>query len=138
MRVEGGCYCGQVRYRAEGEPVVKLQCHCRECQYLSGGGPNFTMGLPAAGFGYTRGAPKAFRRSDLETPVTREFCPNCGAHILSRSPRFPGAVLLKVGTLDDPASFGGPEVATFTIDKQAFHHLPEGLPAYERRRPPPA
>ena len=42
------------------------------------------------------------------------------------------ALMLKVGTLDDPSVFD-PRVAIFTIDKQAFHHIPEGLPAFERR-----
>lgn len=133
MLVEGGCYCGKVRYRAEGEPILKLQCHCRECQYISGGSPNVTMAMPEQGFAYTAGAPKAFRRSDLETPVTREFCPECGTHLVSRAARLPGAVLLKVGSMDDPALFEGPKVAIFTIDKQPFHHLPEGIPAFERR-----
>src|SRR6266851_1384960 len=40
MKLEGGCYCGQVRYVAEGEPMMKAQCHCRECQYITGGAPN--------------------------------------------------------------------------------------------------
>jgi hypothetical protein len=37
MKFEGGCYCGKVRYEAEGEPMLKAQCHCRECKYISGG-----------------------------------------------------------------------------------------------------
>jgi hypothetical protein len=36
MKLEGGCYCGTVRYVAEGEPMMKAQCHCRECQYITG------------------------------------------------------------------------------------------------------
>ena len=41
-------------------------------------------------------------------------------------------VVLKVGTLDDPGLFGGPQMAIYTIDKQAFHHIPDGLPMFER------
>jgi hypothetical protein len=132
MRVEGGCYCGALRFAAEGEPIFKGQCHCRECQYISGGHPNAVMGMPAAGFAYTKGSPKLFRRDDLSNPVTREFCAQCGTHILARSPGLAGAVLLKVGTFDDPSVFGGPQMVIFTIDKQSFHHVPEGVATFER------
>ncbi len=43
-----------------------------------------------------------------------------------------GAVILKVGTLDDPSVYGEPQMAIYTIDKQSFHHLPEGLASFER------
>jgi len=131
MKVEGGCYCGQVRYAAEGEPMMKAQCHCRECQYMTGGAPNMFMAMPEGGFHYTKGEPKKFTRSDLQRAVTREFCPNCGAHMVTRSPGFP-AVILKVGTLDDPKDYGGPQMAIYTIDKQAFHQIPEGVPTFEK------
>ena len=86
MKLEGGCYCGNVRYVAEGEPALKAQCHCRECQYISGGSPNLFLLMPADGFRYTKGAPKGFTRSDLESAVTREFCAECGTHIVTRWP----------------------------------------------------
>jgi hypothetical protein len=131
MKLEGGCYCGAVRYVAEGQPMLKAQCHCRECQYISGGGPNMFMLMPVDGFRYTSGAPKQFSRSDLEKPVTREFCAECGAHLTTLRPGL-DAVILKVGTLDDPAVFGAPKMAIFTVDKQPFHQIPEGLPSFER------
>lgn len=131
MTLEGGCYCGELRYKAEGEPMMKGQCHCRECQFISGGDANVFVAMPIAGFSYTKGTPKTFSRKDLETPVTREFCANCGTHIVSRPPGFP-AVILKVGTLDDPKVFGNPNMAIYTIDKQSFHHIPDGMPAFER------
>src|SRR6201986_1923979 len=104
MKLEGGCYCGAVRYQAEGKPMLKAQCHCRECQYISGGSPNMFVLMPPDGFSYTKGAPKKFPRSDLEGAVTREFCAECGTHIITRPPHVPG-VVLKVGTLDDPTLF---------------------------------
>jgi hypothetical protein len=132
MNVEGGCYCKAVRYRATGDALFTGQCHCRECQYISGGHPNVVMAMPETGFAYTAGTPRGYRRSDLANPVTREFCGECGTHLLTRTPRVPGAVLLKVGTFDDPSVFPGPQMVIYTIDKQAFHHVPEGVPTFER------
>jgi hypothetical protein len=131
MKLEGGCYCGALRYVSESEPALKAQCHCRPCQYISGGGPNFFLLMPPAGFSYIKGAPKTFTRSDLENAVTREFCADCGTHIATRRPGLP-MVILKVGTLDDPGLFGTPQMAIYTVDKQVFHQIPEGLPSFER------
>jgi hypothetical protein len=132
MKIEGGCYCRAVRYTAEGDSLFSGQCHCRECQYISGGQPNIVMGMPEGGFTYTKGAPQKFRRHDLANAVTREFCARCGTHLSSRTPGLPGAVLIKVGTFDDPRLFGGPQMVIYTIDKQPFHHVPEGVPTFER------
>jgi hypothetical protein len=131
MRLEGGCYCGNVRYVANGEPLMKAQCHCRECQYITGGSPNVFIAMPVADFSYTKGTPKQFARSDLAQPVTREFCPDCGTHIVTR-PRRLQAVIVKVGTLDSPALFDGPDLAIYAVDKQDFHQIPEGIPSFER------
>jgi hypothetical protein len=134
MKLEGGCYCGEVRYVAEGEPMMKAQCHCRECQYISGGSPNMFLLMPPGGFRYTKGTPRQFARSDLEGAVTREFCAECGTHLTTLRPGLP-AVILKVGTLDEPSLFGSPQMAIFTVDKQTFHQIPDGLPTFERLPP---
>jgi hypothetical protein len=130
MAIEGGCYCGALRYAAEGEPAFKGQCHCRECQYISGGPPNVVLGMPENGFHYTQGKPKQFRRRDLENPVTREFCAECGTHIGTRSPHAPGIFILKVGTLDDPTLFDGPQMAIYTAEMQSWHHVPKGIATF--------
>jgi len=132
MEVEGGCYCGAVRYKASGDPLFKGQCHCRECQYISGGSPNLVMAVPKAGFSYTKGKPKKFLRSDLDTPVAREFCADCGTHLTSLPPSIANAALIKVGTLDDPSVFGGPQMAIYLCDKQSFHMVPEGIATFDK------
>lgn len=130
MRLQGGCYCGQVRYEAEGEPILQAQCHCRECQYITGGSANVFIAMPIPGFRYVKGQPKSFTRSDLEGAVTREFCANCGTHLTTRPPAFP-AVIIKVGSLDDPGVFE-PQMAIFTCDVQPFHQIAEGLTRFEK------
>lgn len=132
MHIDGGCYCGAIRYEYDGDISRSLQCHCRECQYITGGNPNVIVVLPDSGFRYTSGTPASFSRTDLDNPVTRHFCGNCGTAIGTTSPNAPGAMIVKVGTMDDPAFFK-PEVAIFTKDAQSFHHLPDGLPSFEGR-----
>lgn len=133
MVIKGGCYCGAVRYEACGEPLFRLQCYCRECQYISGGNPNLVLGMPEDGFRFVKGSPRKFQRSDLPQPVSREFCETCGTHLLTRSPRVVGAVLLKVGTLDDPAQFHKALIGIFAADKQPFHFIPDDIPIHEYR-----
>ena len=119
--------CGML---LEGEPVLRVQCHCRACQYFSGGAPNLFMLVPAEGFAYTKGAPKTYRRPDKADAVTREFCAVCGTHMISRRPGL-RPVVLKVGTLDDPLVYGGAQKAIFTAEGQPFHLIADGVPAFE-------
>ncbi|MEZ4289213.1 MAG: GFA family protein [Myxococcota bacterium] len=106
-KLEGGCYCRNVRYESTGDVGLRGQCFCRECQYISGGDSVLIVGVPEDGFRLTKGQTKAFRRSDLEHPVTREFCPDCGTHVTTRA--MPGMVMIKVGTWTIPRSSARPD-----------------------------
>ena len=129
--MKGGCYCGTLRYEVTGDPVMKAQCHCRECQYITGGGPNFFMIVPSNGFAITQGTAAAFERSDIPNPRLRQFCPTCGTHITTVI-RERGLTVVKVGTLDDPAGdYGGPAMAIFMKDTQPYHLVAEGLPCFQ-------
>jgi hypothetical protein len=130
MKIEGGCYCKEVRYESDGEIGMRAQCFCRECQYITGGDSVLIMGVPEEDFRVTKGAIKSFKRSDIENGVTREFCPNCGTHLTTRA--MPGMVMIKIGTLDDPSIFEGPQMAIFTCDKQAYHHVPSDIPSFDK------
>ncbi len=132
MKISGGCYCGSLRYEANGDIEASIQCHCRECQYITGGNPNVIMIMPLSGFEFVKGIPKTFKRKDIEKAVTRLFCENCGTGIGTKNPNRPNSIILKVGTFDDPSIFK-PDIAIFTIDKQKFHYIEDGLKSFERR-----
>ena len=131
----GGCYCGAVRYAATGKPIFKALCYCRACQHVAGGGPQYFLLVPEAGFSITQGAPASFTRPNLAGAVTRSFCGTCGTHLVTRRPGLDG-VIVKVGTLDEPALFGGPRAAIFVAQKQPFHCIPDDLPHFEGLPPP--
>ncbi len=127
----GHCYCGAVSYAMGGDPVFKAQCHCRPCQFFSGGGPNYFMAMPKDAFEWTGTEPAAFAHPDVEGARTRRFCATCGTHITTEIPGRDYFVF-KVGTLDDPTAYGGPEFAIFADDKQPFHLFPEGIPVFDK------
>lgn len=130
MKLEGGCYCKEVRYESTGEIGMRAQCFCRECQYITGGDSLLIVGVPEDGFRVTKGALKGFKRPDLENGVTREFCPSCGTHVTTRA--MPGMVMIKIGTLDDPSVFEKPQMAIYTCDAQAYHKVPTDIPTFEK------
>jgi hypothetical protein len=134
MAHTGRCYCGEIHYEFSDDAIKsQMLCVCRECRYLSGGGINTSIVIKEDSFKFTKGTPKTFQRSDLETPRVRWFCGNCGTHICVKSPPRPGMLVLKIGTLDDHSWFK-PESVIFCIDKQEYHQhqIPEGIPTYER------
>jgi hypothetical protein len=49
--------------------------------------------------------------------------------MITRRPDLP-PVVLKIGTLDDPAIYGGAQMAIFTAEGQPFHLVPAGVPAF--------
>lgn len=130
LPIEGGCYCGDCRYRVTERPIFKALCYCRACQHVAGGGPQYFMLVPEGGFRIIEGSVRTFARGDLPAAVTRSICTECGTHIFARRPGLAG-IILNVGTLDDPAIFGQPKAAIFVAEKQPFHSIPDGLPQFD-------
>ena len=130
----GGCYCGDLRYEVNGLQEGAFQCHCRECQYITGGNANIVIVFAESDFNYIKGTPSTFARADFENPVIRHFCGVCGTGIGSRSPSRPNSMIVKVGTLDKPEDFQA-QAAIFTCDRQVYHHIPENIPSFEKRPP---
>jgi hypothetical protein len=123
-----------VRFQFDGEPLMKAQCHCRECQYFSGGQPNFFFAMRGDQVKIISGESHiaSYKRDDLPAPVTRQFCKTCGTPLWSMAPVMPGAIIAKAGVLDEPSVLGSPLLVMQTADAQPFHHIPEGIPAFPR------
>ena len=115
-----------------GNIEASIQCHCRECQYITGGHPNVLVIVPLDNFKFVSGKPKTYKRKDIEMAMTRLFCEDCGTAIGTRNPNRPNSIILKVGTFDDPSFFKA-DIAIFTIDKQKFHHIGDGIKSFERK-----
>ncbi len=120
-KVSGGCACGEVRFGFYPPIAFQAACHCRTCQYTSGGGPAYVMGVARDQFRVTRGHPAEFATlSEAGHLVTRAFCAACGTHLYSYSEATPELCGVKVGALDEPAAFR-PRLQIWTSEAQPWH-----------------
>jgi len=129
--MEGGCACGEVRYRLEGSPLFVHCCHCLNCQRQTGSAFVVNLLIEAGRFQLLSGEPQRVDvPRDGDAPPQQIFrCPACQIAIYSvysnTSVRF-----VRAGTLDDPTSVE-PDVHIFTRTKLPWVVLPERVPAFE-------
>ena len=99
MSASGGCRCGAVRFRVDGELGEASICHCRMCQKAMGGLFGPFVSAETSELVWTRGARKRFQSSNK---VQRGFCADCGTPLTFE---FEGAkhIGLAIGALDRPA-----------------------------------
>lgn len=128
--MDGGCYCGFVRYQAVGTATHETCCHCSICRRTSGAPFVAWFTLPASGFRVTAGELSTFRSSEH---ATRAFCPRCGTPLTFRSSRFPSEVDVTTCSLDDPSALP-PKDHTRTSSKLAWVRLADGLPCFLEAR----
>ena len=98
--LEGGCFCGAVRYRVAGGFGV-THCHCLHCRKI-GGAPYVTwVEAKRGGFDWTHGQPVEF---NSRPGVTRTYCSACGSPLTFQNHDFPDSIDITAGTLDDPSA----------------------------------
>ncbi len=101
MKVDGGCHCGNIRYKAEVDPAKVVICHCTDCQTLSGSAFRTVVPTDEGTFELLSGAPKVYVKIG-ESGNKREqpFCADCGTPIYSAPVGSgPKVVSLRVGTV---------------------------------------
>src|SRR5205085_11119846 len=99
----GGCLCGQVRYRLTAEPVTSRICWCHDCQRIAGNGMVSAL-FPSGAIEITGSPSESFRAAGSGNLVRRRFCPQCGCHLFAETSGYPGFIVVRAGTLDDPSS----------------------------------
>ena len=75
MALSGGCQCGAVRFRVEGDPQRASICWCRMCQKAFAGPFGALVTVEVGQMAWTRGARSLFQSSDK---IQRGFCAACG------------------------------------------------------------
>jgi hypothetical protein len=125
----GGCLCGAVRYRVEGEMGGLAACHCIMCRRSSG---HFVAGVTVNRDTLTVDGEVAWYES---TPgeIRRGFCPVCGSNLFWERI---GAPQLDVwaGTIDGATGLKLLD-HIYVADKGDYYEIADGLPQHPAGRP---
>jgi hypothetical protein len=137
MAFKGHCLCGAVHYEASADPVAFMLCHCRDCQYISGGEPAAVAVVPKASFKLTKGTVKGFTvKGDSGSQVIRQFCPECGTPMFSALEGNPQLWAIKAGTMDDPSVLK-PTAFLWMTSAQPWAHKDPAIHAFAKQPVPP-
>ena len=122
---EGGCLCGQVRWRASAGPANVRVCHCRLCQKATGG-PFFARAVFLESVFEWSGETTRWATSPR---VDRLSCARCGTPVFSEPKDAPARIGVSLATLDDRNAIR-PEVHIWVSEKVDWLALDDGLPQY--------
>jgi hypothetical protein len=125
----GGCYCGEIRYEAEGPPFHETNCHCSICRRTTGAPFVAWFTVRRAGFRFSKGEPRRFNSTSVGV---RAFCPTCGAQLTFVHADFPQEIDVTIASLDAPGQVV-PKDNTHTGSRLPWV-LPDTLPDFAEGR----
>ncbi len=130
QNLEGGCFCGAVRYRLLQRPMFTHCCHCRECQKRTGSAFVINMIIETQSIEQLGCEPVAVRvPTNSGRPHDIFRCQSCETAVWSDYGARPWLRFVRAGTLDE-ASVITPDVHIFTETKLPWVQLTPDVMAF--------
>jgi hypothetical protein len=123
--MEGGCACGNLRYRLTGRPMIVNACHCTWCQRETGSVHALNAVYEFDRVEHLKAEPEIVGTPSVSGKGQKiARCPVCKVAIWSNYPGAGAAVrFVRVGTMDNPGQCP-PDAHIFTSTKQPWVTLP--------------
>ena len=129
--LDGGCFCGRVRYRITAPPLGVAHCHCSICRRATGA-PFVTWATVArTAFGFSSGAPAELQATST---ARRTFCADCGTALTFASTVRSDLLDVTLGSLDVPNALE-PGEHIWTSSQLSWLHLDDDLPRHPEHSP---
>ena len=125
----GGCLCGAVRYRYEGDPSAVGLCQCDRCQRQSGSAFLIGVVFPKEAVRIEGTLATFEAKIDGEKSLRRHFCPTCGSAVSITLDRYPEIRSMMGGTLDDKTKIK-PTFSVWCSNGQPWVRLPDGIDCF--------
>ena len=100
--IEGGCRCGQVRFRLHEPALITMACHCTGCQRMTSSAFSLSLLVTLASFEIVHGEPVI---GGMHGPSRHYFCPWCMSWMYTRPEGQDTLVNVRATLLDDARGF---------------------------------
>jgi hypothetical protein len=117
---EGGCRCGQIRFRVSARPLLTIACHCSGCQRMASSAFSLSARYPSSSFELTAGTPTI---GGMRAATRHYFCPSCMSWMFTRLDRVTDFLSVRPTMLDDNRSFR-PFIETYISEMLPWARTP--------------
>jgi hypothetical protein len=129
VSLTGGCLCGGVRYRIDGDCRDIICCHCENCRRTHGHVAAYTALDQSALTLVSAHTLQWFH--DASPDTYRGFCNRCGASLFWDARDGGKRISVAAGSLDDSGSLqtiGN----VFVAEAGSYYEISDGLPRYDQ------
>ena len=137
MTLEGGCICGEVRYRIDEESPPAYACFCTDCQTRTGSAFALLMPVWRRRFSIEGDCNSAERPMANDRTATVHACAECLTVVHTHHDMLPDLTFVRAGTLDSSTNLA-PAAYMWTRSKPDWIALPVGARCYDTQPDHPA
>lgn len=99
-KITGSCLCGSVSISAESDVKMVINCHCTDCQNVTGSVFGTMVFVDEESVEVTGDLNSFDHQADSGNTLTKLFCPKCGSQVMGKNTGRKGVVGLRAGVLD--------------------------------------
>ena len=114
----GGCLCGAVRFSLKDDFKAFYQCHCKQCQQLTGSAFASNIFTDPSNIDWVQGAERIHLYEHPTREFSKSFCIDCGSALpfINQSRT---SLIVPAGSLVDKPSIE-PEANIFTSEEACW------------------
>ncbi len=130
-KLTGNCLCGNVSFKADGDIMMQGNCHCLDCQQVTGAAYATLVFMSENDVKITGETKKFEHKVDSGNSLTKDFCPNCGSQMFGANLGRPGSIALRAGSINEKAEIK-PQFNVYASRKLDCVILDNNIPAFDK------
>ena len=129
-KLTGQCLCGDIKFEADGDIAMMGNCHCTDCQQVSGSAYGTLIFMKESDVAIS-GEVKSFSHQvDSGNSLVKEFCPNCGSQMFGKNAARPESLALRAGSINEKEHIK-PQFNVYASRKLDCTILDDTIPAFD-------